>query len=158
MPPEPSIEPSTPTVENARANGLPEGFPDELRPHGRIVARVLPTLTDDTPNAKAVSNASIANVIMAYPHKPLVTGLYEYAAWLAGQSATGRHRDVVSGWRNWLKRKPDLAGYEQLDAQGLPVTAGNGNGASRGGAGSMDEVTARRLASMDRLMAERGIA
>ena len=97
---------------------LPVGFPERLRPHMRIV---FPLLTDLAVrhNAKAVQPRSLATVAMAHAHKPLVAAAYGFVAWADDQPEP--RRDVVSGYRNWLGKQSDLAGFEELGADGLPA-------------------------------------
>jgi len=123
VPPEPSIEPSTKPSSgggraraSARGNDVPDDFPDELRPHARAVYRVLRSVAEHH-NAKAVSAKSLAHVLMARPHHPLVRAAHDFAAW-AMESGRSRRRDVVAGYRNWLDKCEELAGVERLPGDG----------------------------------------
>lgn len=97
---------------------LPEDFPRELRLHLRVVFKVLRDVAVRH-NAKAVTPLSLVAVVMARTHKPLVRGVYDFAAWADGQAMN--RRDVLAGYRNWLDKLNDLAGFEQLGADGLPA-------------------------------------
>lgn len=122
---EPSEEPSA--TENAREKvDLPEGFPNELRPHLRAVFVVLRDLSRRH-EAREVKPISLASVVMARPRKPLVRSAHDFAAWADGRAQ--RQRDVVASYRNWLDRTDDMATVERLSEQGVPASAnGNGNG------------------------------
>lgn len=130
-------EPATPTApptrsskdstaaSRARADEVPEDFPDELRPHAREVMRVLKDLAEQTPGARAVKARAVASTIMPRQRKPLVKAAHDYRAWAIGNGRRGR--DVVAGWRNWLDKEPDLATWEPLhigeDGGGTMVVA-----------------------------------
>lgn len=126
MPPEPSIEPS---IEPSSGSGsarvapelVPDGFPDELRPHARAVLRVLRSVAEHH-NAKAVSSAALAHVLMARPRHPLVRAAHDFAAW--SMTAPPR-RDVVAGYRNWLDKCSELAGTERLPGEDGPAVPAN---------------------------------
>jgi hypothetical protein len=124
---------------HARAE-LPAGFPEELRPHLRIVYRVLRDLAERH-HANAVSVPSLAAAVMARPHKQIVRAVYDFAGW-ADEQPTPR-RNVVTGYRNWIDKTHDLAGFEELDAAGLPAQsttfarAGQGRGHRKGGPSDM---------------------
>jgi hypothetical protein len=99
---------------------LPDDFPRELSPHLRVVFRVLRDLARRH-NAKAVSPMSLVSVVMGHAHKPLVRAAFDYAAWADGRAQ--RRKDVVAGYRNWLDKTDDLASFEQIGPNGLPVGA-----------------------------------
>ena len=104
---------------------LPDGFPRELEPHLAVVQRVLAGLAERH-GGRAVSRLSLAAVIMARSHKPLVRAAYDCAAHWDGRPA--RVKDVVAAYRNWLDRTDDMAGFERLGENGLPSgVAGGGN-------------------------------
>lgn len=100
--------------ENAHAQ-VPDNFPDELRPHARVVMRVLREAAVQQ-RGKAVTARAVGLVIAARPRKPVVKAAYDYAAWLSGRP--GHARDVVAGYRNWLDRESDLATLEPLPGEG----------------------------------------
>lgn len=109
-------EEQEPTVSTrARADEVPEDFPEELRPHARMVMTVLRSVAERW-NAKAISTAGLAHVLMARPHHPLVKCAHDYAAWAADQAP---RKDVVAGYRNWLDRTSPLAGTERLPGYGV---------------------------------------
>jgi hypothetical protein len=91
---------------------LPADFPDELRPHLEAVFRILRALAERH-NAKAVNPLSLASVLMARKHKPLVKAAYDFSAWSDGHKQP--RKDVVAGYRNWLENTDDLASVERLD-------------------------------------------
>jgi hypothetical protein len=114
MSPESSKETSQESSTSSAREGkveLPEDFPEELRPHLKAVYRVLRDLAQRH-GARAVAPVSLANVIMARPHKPLVTAAHDFASWADGKAQ--RRKDVVSGYRRWLDNVDDLAGTERM--------------------------------------------
>lgn len=98
---------------------LPEGFPEELRPHLRAAYAVLRDVARRIPGAKEPSPVALARVVMARPRKPIVLSAHDYAAWAEGK----RVKDVVAGYRNWLNKADDLAALEVLPGQEPPATA-----------------------------------
>lgn len=108
------------TTEQREGSPLPDDFPDELRPHLRVVWRVLTKLAERH-RSKAVTPAALANVVMARQHKPLVMAAYDCAAhWNDRKQPL---KDPVAAYRNWLDRTDDLAGFEPLDDKGMPCGA-----------------------------------
>lgn len=123
MPPEPSLEPSEdPSSGSGSARDrVPADFPEELRPHARAVLTVLRSVAEHH-NAKEVSIAGLAHVIMARPKHPLVRSAHDFAAW--AMTAPPR-RDVVSGYRNWLDKCSPLASTERMPGEDAPALPGN---------------------------------
>lgn len=96
-------------------NAIPEGFPDELRPHARLVFVALRDLARSHAS-KEPSPAALARVMMGRPRRPLIKAAYDYAAYCADRPP----KDVVAGYRNWLDKESDLAATEPLPgAQGV---------------------------------------
>jgi hypothetical protein len=60
---------------------------------------------------------------MARQHKQIVKGAYDFAAWADEQPEP--RKNVVAGYRRWLDKMHDLAGFEQLDAKGMPAANGH---------------------------------
>lgn len=121
MPPEPSLEPST-KEGSARASTtdvVPDDFPDKLRPHAREVMRVLRSVAADR-GSRRVTTRAVALTIAARPHKPLVRAAHDCAAWIADHPEVPCI-DVVSRYRRWLDREPDLEAIERLALDGTPA-------------------------------------
>lgn len=119
-------------VSSSGKTELPKEFPGQLKPHLRTIYSVLRDLAVRH-NAKAVVPLSLVSVVMARQHKPLVRGAYDFAAWCDGQAQ--QRKDVVAGYRNWLDKMDDLAGFEQLGDAGQPVAGApvrNAGGSSGG--------------------------
>lgn len=93
----------------AARNGIPKDFPDELRPHARLVFAALRDLAR-THASKEPSAAALARVMMGRPRRPLIKAAYDYAAYCADRPP----KDVVAGYRNWLDKESDLAAVEPL--------------------------------------------
>lgn len=96
---------------------LPEGFPEELKPHIRAVYRILKSLAERH-RSKAVTPTALANVVMARQHKPLVKAAYDCAAYWDDRKQP--LKDTIAAYRNWLDRTDDLATIEPLDEKGSP--------------------------------------
>ena len=92
---------------------LPDGFPDELRPHLKAAYRVLRDLAERHA-AKEVNVCALAQIVMANHRKPLVQAAHECAAHFEGRGP----KDVVACYRNWLRRVDALAVVEPLDEDG----------------------------------------
>lgn len=97
---------------------LPADFPADLRPHLTAAYRVLRDLAERH-GAKKIEPLSLASVVMARRHKPLVRAAHDFAGWADGKAQ--RRKDVVAGYRNWLDNTDDLAGIEHLDGAGTPA-------------------------------------
>jgi DNA-binding Lrp family transcriptional regulator len=113
--------------KNARADRkmqIPDGFPDELRPHAREVMRILRAVAADHPMAKAVYPREVGLAIMAYPRRPLVETAHALAGWAVDPKRP--IKDVASTYRTFLKRERDLASVERLATDGTPTTDGAG--------------------------------
>lgn len=127
MSPESSKETSQePSSSSAREKvDLPPDFPEHLRPHLVAVFRVLRDLAERH-HGKAVNPLSLAHVVMARPHKPLVRSAFDFASWADGKAQ--RRKDVVAGYRHWLDGVDDLAGPEQMPGTAMgPTAPGGGN-------------------------------
>jgi hypothetical protein len=123
---------------------VPDGFPVDLLPNLRIAYRALDDLAHRH-NARKITPLSLAAVVMANAHKPIVRCAYEFVAWADGQPQP--RKDVVSGYSNWLRKAPDLTGYEELAPDGLP--------ASNGRAMGITALDVERLAGVDRIIKSR---
>lgn len=124
--PEPSEEPSErtgteekPPTSPVQKVELPDDFPEHLRPHLIAVYKRLRDLAKRH-NAKAINPLALAQIVMTRPHKTLVEAAGDFASWADDQHEP--RKDVLAGYRNWLKKCSDLAGFEQLDAEGNPHT------------------------------------
>lgn len=175
LPPEPSIEPSSKPssyVDNAGAqagdcatddprNQIPEGFPQELRPHAREVTKILRHIAADH-GAKKVWPLAVGRVVMAHPRKPLVRAAHDFAAWAVDPPR--EIKDAVATYRNWLNRVPELEAIERLAPDGTPTSARIITGGSvthigvarrdRKGDDGTDAERARRM--LERMRAQRG--
>lgn len=114
-----SVPSSSPQSAGAPKVTLPDGFPEELRGHLKVVWIVLRGLAAKTRHAKEVKAEALVNVVMPRQYKPLVRAVYDYAAW-SEANPHRRHKDVVGAYRNWLDRCEDLASFEPLK-DGRPV-------------------------------------
>ena len=124
---------------------LPDGFPVDVLPHLRVAYRALDDLARRH-NAKAISPLSLAAVVMANAHKPIVRSVYEFVAWSDGQGQ--RRKDVVSGYSNWVRKAPDLTGYEELGDDGLPGSNGHFTAAAH----AVSALDLKRMAAARRVV------
>ena len=126
-PPEPSIEPSnerkgargrarTPVdpADDPRSK-IPDGFPEELRPHARVVMRILIAVAEQH-GAKKVWAKRVGLVIMARPRHPLVKAAHALASWAVDPPR--EIKDVVSTYETFLSKETELAATERLAADG----------------------------------------
>lgn len=107
---------------------LPDGFPEELRPHGRVVYGILRQIAEDH-GAKKVWPKALGQVLMAHPKHPLVATANAFAAWAVDPPR--KITDVVGTYRTFLKRENQLEATERLDVNGVPsgrVTVYRGGG------------------------------
>lgn len=100
---------------------IPDGFPDELRPHAREAMRILKAVAADHPTAKAVWPREVGLVIMAFPRRPLVATAHELARWAVDPPRP--IKDVAATYRTFLKGERDLAAVERLADDGTPTSA-----------------------------------
>jgi hypothetical protein len=136
VPPEPSLEPST-TVKRgerarAKADEVPDDFPESLRPHARIVFPLLRDVAVQH-NARPVTARAVALTIMGNPGRRFVSEAHAFAAW--AQSPPRPIKDVVGSYRTWLKRAEVFAGVEQIGngavtAENVTPIRRRGNGRS----------------------------
>jgi DNA-binding Lrp family transcriptional regulator len=123
--PEPSLEPSG-TVKReerarAKADEVPDDFPENLRPHARIVYPLLRDVAEQH-NARPVTARAVALTIMGNPGRRYVSEAHAFAAW--AQAPPRPVKDVVGSYRTWLKRAEQFAGVEPLSEaspNGLPA-------------------------------------
>lgn len=134
------------------AQQVPDDFPDELRPHAKIVMRVLRDVARQH-NAREVTARGVALAMMAHPRHPLVASAYAFASWAADPPRP--IRDVVASYRTWLSRERPLASTERLDdegAGGVPATVTPLRPRGGGGAQAQrDAVTEQLLRDAGRL-------
>lgn len=95
---------------------IPDGFPEELRPHAREAMRILKAVAVDHPTAKAVYPREIGLAIMAFPRRPLVQAAHDLAGWAVDPPHP--IKDVARTYRTFLKGERDLAAPERLAADG----------------------------------------
>jgi hypothetical protein len=105
---------------------LPDGFPEDLKPHARDVFRVLRSVAEQY-NAKEVTPRAVGHAIMSAPGRRYVEEAHKMAAWCQGTSRPVR--DVVSRYQRWLGNADTYSGVEPL---GVPIAASAGglNGGS----------------------------
>lgn len=96
------------------ANSRPDGFPEELRPHARVVMRVLIEIAEQH-NAREVTARGVGLAIMGNPQRAYVKEAFALASW--AQAPPRPIRDVVGTYRTWLGRSERIAGVEHIDGQ-----------------------------------------
>jgi hypothetical protein len=115
VPPKPSLEPSTAVKREerarAKADEVPNDFPDALRPHARIVMRLLSDIAEQH-NAKRVTARGVALAMMGSPGRRYVQIAYDLAGW--AQDPPRPIKDVVGSYRTFLRREPEHAGIERI--------------------------------------------
>lgn len=117
---------------------IPDDFPDELRPHARVVLVALRRIAEQH-GAKAVHAGALARTMMGRPRKPFVRAVHDFEAWCVDPPRP--IRDALSSYRTWIDRERDLQGFERLDGE-------NGAGGtparrpSRGGGPSASDFAA----------------
>lgn len=113
--PEPSMEPSNRTGDTKSANNaadsLPDDFPEELKPHARVVYRLLVKVAEQH-GARVVKPLALGRVMMGRPRKPFVKAAHDFAAWAADPPRP--IRDVVASYRRWIEQEKDLQTTERL--------------------------------------------
>jgi hypothetical protein len=105
----------------AKADEVPDDFPENLRPHARIVYPLLRDVAEQH-NARPVTARAVALTIMGNPGRRYVSEAHAFAAW--AQAPPRPVKDVVGSYRTWLKRAEQFAGVEQLSEaspNGLPA-------------------------------------
>lgn len=101
---------------------LPDGFPENLKPHAREVFKVLRETAVQF-NAKEVTPRGVGLAIMGFPGRRFVGTSYELASW--AQTAERTIKDVVGTYRTFLDRAPIYAGVENFEAPiGIAASAG----------------------------------
>jgi DNA-binding transcriptional ArsR family regulator len=110
-PPENDRPPSERERARAKADEVPDDFPDALRPHARIVYPLLRDVAEQH-NARPVTARAVALTIMGNPGRRFVSEAHAFAAW--AQSPPRPIKDVVGSYRTWLKRAEVFAGVEQI--------------------------------------------
>jgi biotin operon repressor len=120
-------EEGTKKEEEARADPRdqpPEDFPDELKPHARIVMATLRRIAAQH-NAPKVWPLAVGRAVMQHPRHPLVKVANAFELWAV--SPPRPIKDVVATYRTFLEREHELQSTERLAADGIPL---NGNGRS----------------------------
>lgn len=130
---------------------IPDGFPDELRPHARQVLVLLREVAADH-GAKKVWPQALGRLIMSQPRKPLVATAHELHQWAVDPPR--KVIDVVATYRTFLKRAQDLEGPERLATDGTPGAAPGGNVHQLRPRGGRADRIAANLAEAERLQAE----
>lgn len=113
----------------------PDDFPDELRPHARIILPILERIAQDH-NAKRVWPLAVGKTLMQFRHKPLVEAVHDLDRWSVDPPRAVK--DVVSTYATFLTRAKDLQGVERLNGTGPghrsaahSDTVGSANGRQR---------------------------
>lgn len=132
--------PSPKKEQRVRADVPPEGFPDHLRPHARVVLPLLREVAAQH-QAKAVSAAGLGRMMMGRPRKPFVKAAHDFAAW--AEDPPRQIRDVLGTYRRWLDNESDLEGGEKLDEDGHPAGMTARQGGRRGGKDSASDLIRR---------------
>lgn len=101
----------------------PDDFPDELRPHARIVMGVLQRIAAQHNTGKVWPQA-VGLVVMKHPRHPLVKSANAFELWAVNPPRP--IKDVVATYRTFLDRERELQSTERLAPDGVPV---NGTGA-----------------------------
>lgn len=99
---------------------VPDDFPDELRPHARIVMGILKQVAEDH-NAKKVWPKAVALVVMGHPHHPLVRTAQALETWAVDPARP--IKDVVATYRRFLEGASELATIEPLRGDAPTATA-----------------------------------
>lgn len=119
--PKPAPAPRTPKPTDSE---LPEGFPDALRPFVEPVGRILHAVAQGNGAQGAIvpTRRALGLALMDNPDKDFVPAAQEYRAWQLGGKVRNPHRDVVSGYRNQLKRSPAVTSPTPPPSATGPVT------------------------------------
>lgn len=96
------------------SDSVPDGFPDELRPHARLVLPVLREVAAQH-NARRVTALALGRLMMepSRRHKPFVKAAHDFATWAADPPRP--IKDVVASYRTWIDRERDLQAIERVD-------------------------------------------
>jgi len=97
---------------SAKAQQLPDDFPDALREHARRVYRVLRDVAEQH-NAREVTPRGVGLAIMGHPGRRFIGVAYELASW--AQAPPRPVKDVVGTYRTFLDGAPTYAGVEPLE-------------------------------------------
>jgi hypothetical protein len=108
----------------AKADSLPDDFPEHLKPHARRVFAILRDIAEQH-NAREVTPRGIGLAIQGHPGRRFVGVAYELASW--AQTPSRPVRDVVGTYRTFLDRAPTYAGVEQFDTPPVGIAASSGN-------------------------------
>lgn len=159
-PPEPSIEPSTEQEKNAggraRESGkpahdprdvVPDDFPEALRPHARIVMKILRTIAADH-GATKVWPKALALLMMRNPNLPFVATAHELNVWAVDPPRP--IKDVLRTYRTFLARATPLEVPEKLAEDGTPAV----REVPSGGRGHLRSVKTPDQAARDARAAE----
>jgi hypothetical protein len=132
----------------AAADKLPDGYPDELRPHAEQAHRVLTDIAEQW-NAREVTLRGVGLAIMGNQNRRFVQEAFALASW--AQAPPRPIKDVVGTYRTWLGKAERIAGVERLD--GGPLAAGPGRTTGRRPT-RFEEEQAGLAAEYERLRAE----
>lgn len=87
----------------------------ELRPFVGPVRQVLARVAAERPGAYEPTVAAVCSALDAYPRKDFLPLVRDYEHWaLHGRGRSGRVRDVVRQWRNWIEKEPDVLRRSRL--------------------------------------------
>lgn len=100
---------------------IPDGFPDELRPHAREVMAVLRRVAEKH-GAKRVWPRAVGLAVMAHPRHPLVKTAHALEGWAVDPGR--KVKDVVATYRTFLAREAELEATERLAEDGTPTSMG----------------------------------
>jgi hypothetical protein len=122
LPPEEPASEDLKQGENAREDrrlSPPPDFPDELRPHARVILSILERIAEEH-QAKRVWPLAVGRLLMRYRHRPLVATVHELDRWAVDPSRD--IKDVVATFSTFLSKTGDMQGTERLTEEGLPAS------------------------------------
>lgn len=94
----------------AKAQKLPDDFPEALKPHARAAFKVLRDVAEQH-NAREVTPRGVGLAIMGHPGRRFVAVAYELASW----AQNGRQvKDAVGTYRTFLRKADIYAGVERF--------------------------------------------
>jgi hypothetical protein len=104
-----------------RRDQIPPDFPDELRPHARLVMAKLKRIAASH-GCKKVWPAAVARCVMTHPRHPLVARADALEIWAVSPSRP--IKDVVATYRTFLDKAEPLEATEMLSPDGIPMRGG----------------------------------
>lgn len=124
---------------------VPDGFPDEVRPHARIVMATLKRVAAAHPQARKVWPEAVGRVVMNHPRRPLVKVAQALEVWAIDPPRP--ILDVVATYRTFLERERDLEATEALAPDGVPLNGTASGGRHSAAEPSTGSATLRNMAA-----------